>query len=64
MADYLDVSTFGELEETAKEEAAKEEATKEGAGEESNCNSVDKELLKDCAYYNNENKSLILDLTA
>ena len=45
MADYLDVSTFGELEETAKEEAAKEEEAskeetakedeaKEGAGEE------------------------------
>ena len=86
MADYLDVSTFGELEETAKEEAAKEEEAKEEtakeeakgetakeeeakevAGEESNCSGVDKEedkLPKDSAYYNNESKSLILNLTA
>ena len=95
MADYLDVSTFGELEETAKEEAAKEEEAKEEtakeeakeetakeeakgetakeeeakevAGEESNCTGVDKEedkLPKDSAYYNNESKSLILNLTA
>ena len=77
MADYLDVSTFGELEETAKEEAAKEEEAKgetakedkakEVAGEESNCSGVDKEedkLPKDSAYYNNESKSLILNLTA
>ena len=90
MADYLDVSTFGELEETAKEEAAKEETAKEEAkeetakeeakgetakedeakkvaGEESNCSGVDKEedkSPKDSAYYNNESKSLILNLTA
>ena len=31
MADYLDVSTFAELEETTAEETAKEEATKEAA---------------------------------
>ena len=34
MADYLDVNTFGELEETAKEETAKEEAAKEDAAKE------------------------------
>ena len=74
MADYLDVSTFGELEETAKEEAAeeetdkeetvKEETAKEEAGEESNCNGIEAKIPKDSVYYDKENKSLILNLTA
>ena len=52
MADYLDVSTFGELEEER---------------EESNVNGVDDDECKkskDGVYYDNENKSLVVNLTA
>ena len=52
MADYLDVSTFGEPEENR---------------EESNVNGVDDDECKkpkDSVYYNSENKSLVVDLTA
>ena len=46
MADYLDVNTFGELEETAKEEAAEEEAAKEETAKEE---TAEEEMAKEKA---------------